>query len=87
MFNFKVGSLLTRAEDSPSPCDDKVNESETKIPPLEEVPVGEEEGACAPLNEDEAYIAALEPLKYDTAELVVRLIINNCRASRCSLRA
>ena len=72
-----MGSLLARFEDNPSPCDDKVNGNETEIPPLEEVPMGEEEGACAPLNEDEAYIAALEPQKFDTAELVVRLLINN----------
>ena len=72
-----MGSLLARFEDNPSPCDDKVNGNETEIPPLEEVPMGEEEGACAPLNEDEAYIAALEPQKFDTAELVVRLLIND----------
>ena len=72
-----MGSLLARFEDNPSPCDDKVNGNETEIPPLEEVPMGEEDGACAPLNEDEAYIAALEPQKFDTAELVVRLRINN----------
>ena len=69
-----MGSLLARFEDNPSPCDDKVNGNETEIPLLEEVPMGEEEGACAPLNEDEAYIAALEPQKFDTAELVVRLL-------------
>lgn len=64
-------------EDNPSPCDAKVNGNETVIPPLEEVPMGKEEGACAPLNEDEAYIAALEPQKFHTAELVVRLLVNN----------
>lgn len=77
----EVGSLLARFEDNPSPCDDKVNGNETEIPPLEEVPMGEEEGACAPLNEDEAYIAALEPQKFDTAELV-EVHAFRCRANK-----
>ena len=32
------------------------------------------EVACGSKNENEAYIEALEPLKFDTAELVVRLL-------------
>lgn len=69
--------MLAREQGHPSPCEDERNENESELPPLEEVPLGDGDGACHlarcdAKKEDEAYIEALEPMKFDTAELVVR---------------
>lgn len=57
--------MLAQEEGHPSTCEDELYE--------DEIPVGSGEGTCGGRNEDEAYIEALEPLKFDTAELVVRI--------------
>ena len=50
---------------------------ESELPPLEDMPEEGGEGACVSepcdaKQADEAYIEAMEPIKFDTAELVVR---------------
>ena len=65
--------MLAQEEGHPSTCEDELYEDESELAPPDEIPVGSGEGACGGRNEDEAYIEALEPLKFDTAELVVRI--------------
>ncbi|KAL9975428.1 hypothetical protein ACROYT_G012589 [Oculina patagonica] len=78
----EVSTLLAQDEDHPSPDEDESDVDETELPPLVEVSEegGEEAGSSEPCDAkqaDQAYIDALEPIKFDTAELV------ECHAFRC----
>lgn len=77
----EVGSLYERSEGHPCLCDDQVKENESELASLEEMPEGAVEVACGSKNENEAYIEALEPLKFDTAELV-EVHAFRCRANQ-----
>ena len=61
--------MLAQEEGHTSPCEDELYDDESEPTPSDEVPVRVGDG----INEDEAYLEALEPLKFDTAELVVRI--------------
>lgn len=73
-----MGSILARDEDQPSPCEDESDEDKTEPLPLETVPEDGGEGTSKAephdaKQADQAYIDALELIKFDTAELVVRI--------------
>lgn len=75
----EVSSLLAREDDNTSPGENESNTDETEV---EEPPVQGGEGACASdtcdaKQADQVYIETLEPIKFDTAELV------ECHAFRC----
>ena len=75
---FQVSSLLAREDDNTSPGENESNTDETEV---EEPPVQGGEGACASdtcdaKQADQVYIETLEPIKFDTAELVVRIVHN-----------
>ena len=72
--------ILARDEDHPSPGEGESDEDKTELPELELVPDEGGEGAfkaepCDAKQADQAYIEALELIKFDTAELVVRSLI------------
>lgn len=73
-----MGSILARDEDQPSTGEDESDEDKTEPSPLERVPEDGSEGASKAEphdaeQADQAYIEALELIKFDTAELVVRI--------------
>ena len=83
----QVSLILARDEDNPSPGEDESDKDETELPELECVPEEGGEGACKAeprdaKQADQAYIEALELLKFDTAELVVRIQIVLCSSRR-----
>ena len=74
----QVSVILARDEDHASPGEDESDKDEAELPELECVPEKVGEGACKAeppdtKQADQAYIEALELLKFDTAELVVRM--------------
>ena len=83
----QVSLILARDEDHPSPGEDESDKDEAELPELECVPEEGGEGACKAeprdaKQADQAYIEALELLKFDTAELVVRIQIVLCSSRR-----
>lgn len=69
--------MLSRDDGHLSPCLEEFNEDDGDLPSLKQLPLDSEERTSAfephdPKKESETYIEALEPIKFDTAELVVR---------------
>ena len=74
--NLQVESLLAREEDHPCSNTFELDQDDSEPVPVQDLPVQGAEGACVsePLDLEltaKAYIEALEPIKFDTAELVV----------------